>query len=109
MKELTLNPGETRPIPLGYVWSRIFAKPAASPPSTASSSSSSASASASASSDAYNWHYCQRPVNWYHIMTKQDNLLEVHSSRHAWDRTAEEYRQVSTNKNCTQPISLAGI
>ena len=27
VKEMALSPGEVRPVPLAYVWSRIFAKP----------------------------------------------------------------------------------
>ena len=63
---MALNPGEVRPVPLAYVWSRIFAKP-----STGSVGQ---------------WRYCDAPVNWYHIMRKSDNTLDVHSSVHAWNQ-----------------------
>ena len=66
VKEMALNPGEVRPVPLAYVWSRIFAKP-----STGSVGQ---------------WRYCDTPVNWYHIMRKSDNTLDVHSSAHAWNQ-----------------------
>ncbi len=90
VKEMSLGSGETRPIPLGYVWSRIFAKPSPSapPPPTSFSSASSSSASPP------QWRYCQLPVNWYHIMTKQDNSLAIHSSKHGWDRRAEKHRSL---------------
>ncbi len=73
VKELSLLPGQTMPIPLDYVWSRIFAKPSLKSP---------------------NFGYCSRPINWYHILTKQDNSLEVHNSNHTLKRTQEPYRSV---------------
>ena len=56
---MALKPGEVRPVPLAYVWSRIFAKPSTGPVGQ--------------------WRYCDAPVNWYHIMRKSDNTLDVHS------------------------------
>ena len=76
MKEMSLSSGEVRAVPLGYVWSRIFVKPASSPTSAGGNQ----------------WRYCRRPVNWYHIMSKHDNSLDVHSSVHAWNQDMEDYR-----------------
>ena len=66
VREMALAPGEVRPVPLAYVWSRIFAKPS--------------------TGAVGQWRYCDAPVNWYHIMRKSDNTLDVHSSAHAWNQ-----------------------
>ena len=77
IKEITLNPNETRvPIPLSYVWARIFVRPGSTNPSN-------------------QWRFSEKPVNWYHIMTKDENSMEVHSSQHAWDSKVEPHRSVA--------------
>ena len=73
VQEFSLRPGEVKPIPLGYTWSRILAKP-------------------STSGNVSQWKFCEKPINWYHIMTKQDNTLDVHSSSHGWNQKQEDFR-----------------
>jgi len=69
---MTLNSGENCPIPLSYVWARIFVRPL--------------------SGNASQWRYSEKPINWYHIMTKDENSLELHSSTHAWDQKQDPHR-----------------
>ncbi|TRY62990.1 hypothetical protein TCAL_03981 [Tigriopus californicus] len=70
--EIQLHPGEIRPIPLTYVWSRIYAKPS--------------------TGNVSQWQYCEEPVNWFKIMTKQDNSLDVRTSSKVWRQHSEKYR-----------------
>ena len=88
VKEMALSPGEVRPVPLAYVWSRIFAKP-----STGSVGQ---------------WRYCDAPVNWYHIMRQTDNTLDVHSSAHAWNQNAERYKFAVAVRRRNFPLEVSG-
>ena len=71
-KEITVEPGETTPLPINYVWARIFAKPCMTGKVT--------------------WNMSEKPINWYHIMTKEDNFFEVYQSKHGWNRYADPFR-----------------
>lgn len=72
VREIQLQPGETQPIPLSYVWSRIYAKPS--------------------TGNVSQWKYCDEPVNWFRIMTRQDNSLEIRTSSKVWRNASEKYR-----------------
>ena len=87
VREMLLESGQTRPIPLPYVWSSIKAKP-----STGNVSS---------------WKYCDKPINWYHIMTSQDNSLEVHTSAHGWNQKADKYRFCVAVKRQNYPLDVS--
>jgi hypothetical protein len=56
---MTLNSGEELPIPLSYVWARIFVR-------TVSLIGGG------------QCRFSEKPINWYHIMTKDENSLELH-------------------------------
>ena len=56
---MTLNSGEELPIPLSYVWARIFVRPVSL-------------------IGGGQCRFSEKPINWYHIMTKDENSLELH-------------------------------
>ncbi len=84
---MTLCPGERKPVPLAYVWSRMFAKPSTGPVSQ--------------------WKYCEKPINWYHIMRKSDNSLDVHSSNHGWNKKTDDFRFAVAVRRQNFPLDVA--
>jgi vacuolar protein sorting-associated protein 13D len=73
---MNLKPKETKPMPMCYVWARMFARP-----------------STGGGGGIGQWKFSDRPINWYHIMSPSDNSLEVHTSTHLWknDVTPQRY------------------
>ncbi len=84
VREVIIQPGQTRPVPLNYVWARMFAKLA-----TVTGSAGTGNGGLGGFSQ---WKYSEKPINWYHIMTASDNSLDVHTSGHSWKKDAPVQR-----------------
>ena len=81
---MSIKPKEILPIPLHYVWARIFARPA--------------------SGGIGQWKYSQKHINWYHIMTASDNSMDVHTSSHSWNTKKEASRFCVSVKRLNYPL-----
>ena len=81
---ISMKPKAIVPIPLNYVWARIFARPA--------------------SGGIGQWKYSEKPINWYHIMSSNDNSMDVHASAHGWNSKKEASRFCVSVKRLNYPI-----
>ena len=80
----SIKPKEILPIPLNYVWARIFARPA--------------------SGGIGQWKYSDEPINWYHIICANDNSLDIHTSSHGWNSKKEATKFCVSVKRMNYPI-----
>ena len=83
----SMKPKEALSIPLNYVWARIFARPK--------------------SGGIGQWKYSEKPINWYHIMSINDNSMEIHSSFHGWNTKKEASRFCVSVKRLNYPIDTS--
>ena len=71
--QIVLNPSDTKAIPLKYVWAKLSARPYFA-------------------GGIGQWKYSDKFVEWYHIMTSQDNTLSAHSTSHMWRNDIDPQR-----------------
>ena len=79
----SIKPRDVLPIPLNYVWARIFARPA--------------------SGGIGQWRYSEKPINWYHIMSAIDDSLDIHTSTHGWNSKKEPTKFCVSVKRMNYP------
>ena len=85
----SMKPNEILPIPLNYVWARIFARPT--------------------SGGIGQWKYSEKPINWYHIMSAIDNSMDVHTSIHGWNSKKEASRFCVSVKRLNYPVEASNV
>ena len=73
VKHMVINADQVVPVPLPYAWSKMTARPAAIKASEP-------------------WKFSEKPIDWYHILTSQDNVLSVHTCWHYWRSDVEPQR-----------------
>ena len=74
--QLVLNPSEIKAVPLKYVWAKISVRPYIS-------------------GGIGQWKYSEKYIDWYHIMSTQDDTLIAHSTPHMWRSDIEPQRSVA--------------
>ena len=60
-----LNPSERKALPLKYVWAKLSARPYYA-------------------GGIGQWKFSEKFIEWYHIMSSQDDTLSAHSTVHLW-------------------------
>ena len=63
--QLVLNPSERKAVPLKYVWAKLSARPYYA-------------------GGIGQWKFSEKFIEWYHIMSSQDDTLSAHSTVHLW-------------------------